>query len=146
MLFGDIYMLVLDLVFLFMSWLFSILCFLVMVRLNLFPFIILFIFFLNAFFVHVLLFALWLFGCVAFLFSEIGGSLRFACSCLSILDVSIIILVFYSLFVFWCISSISGSGNQPLFYCPNLVSESLACGLKTSAFMPDLYHSFSISS
>ena len=46
------------------------------------------------------------------------------------------------LFVSWCISSISKSENQPYF----MVGKSLACCLKTSTFLPDLYHSSPISS
>ena len=82
-----------------------------------------------------------LFGCEVFLFSKVSGSFRLDCSCLSIL-VSVIALVSSSLFLFWCISNISAF----LYYCSNLVSESLACCLKTSAFLLDLYHSFSVSS
>ena len=32
------------------------------------------------------------------------------------------------------------------YYCSNLIGKPLACSLKTSTFLPDLYHSFSIPS
>ena len=49
--------------------------------------------------------------------------------------------------VFWCISSISRSENHSFFYyCSNLIGKPLACSLKTSTFLPDLYHSLPISS
>ena len=32
-----------------------------------------------------------------------------------------------------------------LYYCPNLVSKALVCFLTIKAFLPDLYHSFSLS-
>ena len=60
----------------------------------------------------------------------------------NILGVSDILLLSCSLFVFWFISSISKSENQPFF----IIVLTWSASLKTSAFLPDLYHSFSISS
>ena len=74
-----------------------------------------------------------------FLFPEIDGSFRLGCSCLSKPCVSETILVSCSFFFFWRISSIFKPRKSTfLYYCPNLVRESLACCLKTCAFLPDL--------
>ena len=39
-----------------------------------------------------------------------------------------------------------GQKTTPFYYCSNLIGKPLACCLKTSTFLPDLYHSFPITS
>ena len=83
-------------------------------------------------------------GCVVFLYSGVDGSFRLDCSCLSILTVFDIVLLSRPLLVFGCIYCISRLGKKRFYYFSNLVSE--VCGLKTSIFLPDFYHSFPIPS
>ena len=85
---------------------------------------------------------------MTFSFSKVGCSFLVCCFWLAPLDVSDIVLSCFC--VFWCIYRISRSENHPFFIVVLIWSASqwitLACGLKTSTFLPDLYHSFPISS
>ena len=93
------------------------------------------------------LFCCAVFGWLGFPFSEIGGSFRMCCVCLIIFDVpgNVLLLPCWS-FIFWWISKISGSENQPFFTLVLTWSASLTSCLKIRMFLPDLHHSFPISS
>ena len=71
-------------------------------------------------------------------------------SCFSVFSVSVIELgvwlFWFPIYLLGCFPYFKVRKSTFLCYRPNLISESLACRLKSSAFFPDFYHSFSISS
>ena len=94
------------------------------------------------------LFSVW-FGCVVFWLLLLCGSFRIEDFGCSVFIVSIIVLgssLLGSFFICWCISNILKSGKKSCFYYHlNLLSESLTCFLKYSAFFQVFYNSFSIT-
>ena len=87
------------------------------------------------------------FECVVFRTRVLCGSVGLDYFCFSAFDVSFFALgsCLDSLSIFCSISNISRLENPLFYYSPNLVSESLACWLKSSIFFPDFNHSFPIT-
>ena len=78
---------------------------------------------------------------VAYSFSRYGSSFLICCFWLVPLDVFGIVSVFSSVFLLF-----QGQKTILFYYCSNLIGKFSACSLKTSTFLPDLYHSFPIIS